>query len=162
MLSRSFAPATPAVFADRMRSNFEDIFRTFESHLTPLLTSSGGTALTFPGSQQGIRVDLFETDDEYQLTADVPGYGKKDIKLDVSDDILTITAQKEASKEEDKGEWHFRERTAMNASRSMRLPDSVNVDAIKASFPKSDGVLRVTLPKKPVEERKKTKSIKIN
>ncbi len=97
-------------------------------------------------------IDEFKTDikdegDHYELIADLPGFDKKDIKLDISDDTLTVSAQRHSEHEEKdkKGKYIRCERSYGNYSRSFDL-SGVKADAVTAKY--ENGVLKLTMPKK--------------
>lgn len=97
-------------------------------------------------------IDEFKTDikdegDHYELIADLPGFDKKDIKLDISDDALTVSAQRHSEHEEKdkKGKYIRCERSYGNYSRSFDL-SGVKADAVTAKY--ENGVLKLTMPKK--------------
>ena len=98
-------------------------------------------------SALGFRTDVIDTGDAYELQAELPGFKKEELKLDVENDVLTISAERGYNKdEEDKGRNYIkRERVYGSFSRSFDV-SGVNVDAISAAY--NDGVLHVTLPKK--------------
>ncbi len=103
----------------------DDFFDTF--HLSP------------------IKANLQETEKEYIVEADLPGYSKDDVDIRYENDVLTISAKYEEIAKE-KGETFIqRECRRTNCSRSFYMPSNVKSDAIKASF--SNGVLKVVLPK---------------
>jgi HSP20 family protein len=91
------------------------------------------------------RVDVTETDQEIQLSAELPGMEEKDVELLVQDDVLTIRGEKKLEKEEKKKNYHVVERQYGSFQRSYELPDIVDQEKIAAKFDK--GVLQVTLPK---------------
>jgi HSP20 family protein len=102
-------------------------------------------------------VDVEEKEDQYVITADVPGVEKKDIKVSVEDGVLTIKTEKADKNEEDtKGYKHY-ERSSGNIQRTFKITDSLDADSISASC--KNGVLTVSVPKK---EKAKAKTIKIN
>ena len=91
------------------------------------------------------RVNITESTDSFTLDLLAPGFRKEDIKLNVQDDTLTISAEKknEALAE---GERYTRREFGFSAfKRSFRLPENVKVDGIKAEF--NNGVLNVSIPK---------------
>ena len=97
-------------------------------------------------------IDEFKTDikdegDHYELIADLPGFDKKDIKLDISDDTLTVSAQRHSEHEEKdkKGKYIRCERSYGNYSRSFDL-SGVKADTVTAKY--ENGVLKLTMPKK--------------
>ena len=68
-----------------------------------------------------------------------------DVKLRVEKGILTVSAERKEEKEETEGRVHFSERSYGSCSRSVRLPDRVDVNSISAEH--ENGVLRISLPK---------------
>ncbi|MGZ3181973.1 MAG: Hsp20/alpha crystallin family protein [Telluria sp.] len=101
------------------------------------------------GTAPVLRVDVSETDDAYQVKCDVPGVKKDDIKVDVSGNRVSITAEcRRESDEKDKAGTLLRsERYYGQQSRSFTL-DS-DIDEARADARYEDGVLTLTLPKKP-------------
>ncbi len=103
-------------------------------------------------------IDLVERDNAFELTAEMPGLEEKNIEVDVANGVLTVKAHKEEDKAEKKEDFHLRERRFGSFVRSVRLPETVDSDKIEASF--KNGVLKVTLPKKPGAQ-KPTKKIEV-
>lgn len=93
------------------------------------------------------KTDVTDEGDHYLLEADLPGFDKKDIHLDISGDVLTIQAERHSKVEEkDKKDRVIRvERSYGSYSRQFDL-SSVNTEQIKAKY--DNGVLALTLPKK--------------
>ena len=101
-------------------------------------------------------MDEFENkffSNHYELIADLPGFDKKDIKLDVNGDTLTVCAERHSEHEEKdkKGKYVRCERSYGSYSRSFDLT-KVNADEIKAKY--ENGVLKLTMPKKTPEIEK--------
>jgi HSP20 family protein len=92
-------------------------------------------------------IDLVEHDNGFELTAEMPGLEEKNIEIDVASGVLTVRGQKEEDKVEKKQDFHLRERRFGSFVRSVRVPETVDPDKIEATF--KNGVLKVTLPKKP-------------
>ena len=92
------------------------------------------------------RTDITDNGDHYLLEADLPGFEKKDINLDINGDLLTIRAERHSEHEEtDKKNKYIRcERSYGSYSRSFGI-DGIQTDGIKASY--NDGVLKLVLPK---------------
>ena len=93
------------------------------------------------------KTDLVDEGDSYLLEADLPGFDKKDIKLDIKDDVLTVKAERH-SKTEEKDSHHKvirRERSYGCYSRQFDV-SGIKTDEIKAKY--DNGVLKLTLPKK--------------
>jgi HSP20 family protein len=95
-------------------------------------------------------VDLVEADDHFVLKADLPGLTEQDVSIEVQDNTLTISGQRNAEHESSERGWYRIERSFGSFSRSLTLPDGVDAEAIAASF--DHGVLEVRIPKP--EERK--------
>jgi HSP20 family protein len=103
-------------------------------------------------------MDLVERNDAFEMTAELPGLDEKNIEVNVANGVLTVKGQKEEDKVEKKEDFHLRERRFGSFSRSVRVPETVDTDLIEASF--KNGVLKVTLPKKP-EAQKPVKKIEV-
>lgn len=118
---------------------FDDMFRD------PFFTNSGSTTKLK-------KTDIQEKDNNYILDMDLPGYDKSDIKAQLKDGYLTITAQKDSSNDEkdEKGNYIRRERYCGKCSRSFYVGDSIKEEDIKASF--NNGILRLTFPKEVVRK----------
>jgi HSP20 family protein len=98
-------------------------------------------------------MDLVETQDDFVLRADLPGLTEDDVKIELADNVLTVSGERKAEHEE-RGEGYYRVERASGAfSRSLTLPEGVKADAVKANFDR--GVLEVRIPKP--EERKPRK-----
>ena len=92
-------------------------------------------------------IDMIDKKDELCLTAELPGMAESDIDVQVSDGMLTVSGEKKQETEEgDKeGDYYMSERNYGAFRRSVRLPEAINQDKIKAGF--KNGVLTVHLPK---------------
>lgn len=102
------------------------------------------------------KTDIIDNGDSYTLEADMPGFEKGDITLDITGDVLTIKAERHSEHEEkDKKQKYVRcERSYGSYSRAFDI-SGVDADKIKAKY--EDGVLKLTLPKKeePKEQSRK-------
>ena len=97
-------------------------------------------------SVSAFRTDVIDTGDAYKLEAELPGFSKDDIKLDVENDCLTISAERSYdNKDDSKPNYVKRERFYGSYSRSFDV-SGIDVDGIQASY--ADGVLSLTMPKK--------------
>ena len=88
--------------------------------------------------------------DCFEVTADVPGFSKEQINVEVHDNILSISAEKSEEKtddsEKDGVKYHRVERSSGSMHRQVKLPASANMDALTASS--DNGVLRLVVPKR--------------
>jgi HSP20 family protein len=93
-------------------------------------------------------VDVKESDSSFTLTADIPVLTKKEVKVNVTDNVLTICGERIVQNEKDSGNFHYRERHFGTFNRSFNLPETVKEDDISASF--KNGILTINLPKHEV------------
>ena len=91
------------------------------------------------------RVNIKDGNDEVELTFEVPGMDKKDIKVSVKDSVLTVSGSRSFESEEKKDNYVRTEIRSGSFCRSFTLPDTVNSDKVKADY--KDGMLKVTMPK---------------
>ena len=94
------------------------------------------------------RTDVSDTGDAFKLEAELPGFSKDDIKIDIENDCLTISAERKIDDEDKKKNFVKRERFYGSYSRSFDVT-GIDTDAIEASY--NDGVLTLTMPKKKAE-----------
>ena len=97
-----------------------------------------------------IPVDISENEKEFILSADFPGFDKKDVSLKVEENQLRLTANQEDQKKSNDGKYSLRERLSGKLSRNFTLPDNVISDSINAKF--KNGTLTISIPK--IKERK--------
>ena len=99
---------------------------------------------------QAMKTDVRESDGLYLMTMDLPGYNKEDIKAEIKDGYLTISAEKKENHEEtSENGYVFRERSCGSCSRSFYVGDHVTQDDIKAAY--RDGTLNLSFPKEPAK-----------
>ena len=96
-------------------------------------------------------VNIMESKDDFKLSFAVPGMKKDDFHIGIDGNMLTISTEKEETREEKESRYTRKEYNYSSFSRSFSLPDEVSKDNIQAAY--TDGVLHLTLPKK--EEAKK-------
>lgn len=125
---------------DELERLFDRMGEQFESEWRPGFGSMGGL---------GVPVDVADEGDAFVVTADLPGYAKEEIDLQLRDDTLLVSAEHETSEateaERDTVQYIRRERRAEAAKRTVTLPEDVLEDEVSASY--ANGVLTVTLPK---------------
>ena len=90
-------------------------------------------------------VDLSETENTYEVKAEMPGMKKEDIKVEVKENVLILTGEKKHETKDDKKNFHRLERVYGKFQRSFRLPREVKSEEIKAKY--RNGVLTVEIPK---------------
>lgn len=105
--------------------------------------------------------DIVETDYAYSVRVELPGLKKDDIKVNFSDDMLTISGESSSSEEkEEEGKIIHQERHHRSYRRTMRVPRQVDVENIHAEF--KDGLLEVVLPKLEKEDQTERIDIQVS
>ncbi|GBC62040.1 molecular chaperone [Desulfonema ishimotonii] len=95
-------------------------------------------------------VDVYESEDAYVVSAELPGLSKEDIVLDFKGRVLTLKGERTYTSEVKEDKYYRRERSYGKFQRSFTLPAEINPDNISAEF--KDGVLKVSIPK-PEEQK---------
>ena len=108
-----------------------------------------------------MKTDIRETDTNYELAIDLPGFKKDEIHIELKNGYLTISAAKGLDKEEQdkKGKYIRQERYAGACSRSFYVGDDVEPADVSAKF--EDGILTITVPKAVKKQLPKSSSISI-
>jgi HSP20 family protein len=101
-------------------------------------------------------VDIYETDDEVVVKAELPEVNQKDIDIQIENNTLTLRGERKFNKETKKENFHRIERAYGTFSRSFTLPGTINQEKISADY--KDGILRISMPKR---EETKPKQIKV-
>ncbi|MCX7956319.1 MAG: Hsp20/alpha crystallin family protein [Endomicrobia bacterium] len=101
------------------------------------------------------KIDVWEDNDKYVVEAELPGFDKKDIDINITDDILTIKASRKQEQEKKEKNYYYAERSYGEFIRSLRLPTEVDKKSVKAKYDK--GVLELTIPKTKEAKEKTTK-----
>ena len=141
-----------------IQNALSDFDRYFESFF--------GDSILAPASRmlnQLPAVDIRETENAYVLDMDLPGYDEKNIEVHVDGSSLTIAAKEEEARdvkkdEENQGAFLLRERRIRSFSRSFKLPENADPEAVSAAF--KNGILNLQI-KKRAEAQKRTIQINI-
>ncbi len=104
------------------------------------------------------RVDIAETEKEFEVQLHVPGVKKDEINIDLNENVLTISGERKFENEKNEKNFHSVESYFGSFKRTFQLPDLVDRDKIDASY--QDGILVVKLPKDAKKSAKKQISIK--
>lgn len=105
------------------------------------------------------KVNITEDKNSYNLDVAAPGLHKKDFKIDVNGNVLTVSAQKEENKEEKEEQYTRQEYNYSSFSRSFTLPEEVELSKIEATY--DGGILKLVLPKDGKAAKANHKSIAI-
>ncbi len=120
--------------------------------------SSRGEEKDLVASTWNPSVDIYETENELVMKAELPGIDENDIELKIEDSTLTLKGDRKFEKETKEENYHRIERAYGSFYRSFTLPRNIDQDKIKAES--ENGILKVTLPKKAELKPKKVKILK--
>ncbi len=129
---------------------FTQNMRVFEDAFSHLLSQPRANRPWSPA------VDIYETENELVLKADLPEVELKDLDVRVENQTLTITGERKFERQDNGKGYHRVERSYGNFARSFSVPNTFDTDKINAGF--KNGVLTITLPKK---EAAKPRQIKV-
>lgn len=104
-------------------------------------------------------VNIIEGKEDFRIEVAVPGLDKKDFKIDLNNNVLVISSEKEVKNEQTDEKYMRKEFSYSSFQRSFTLPNSVDAEKINAAY--KDGVLNVTIPKKEDAKEKPARTIKI-
>lgn len=104
-------------------------------------------------------VNIIEGKEDFRIEVAVPGLDKKDFKIDLNNNVLVISSEKEVKNEQNDEKYMRKEFSYSSFQRSFTLPNSVDAEKINAAY--KDGVLNVTIPKKEDAKEKPPRTIKI-
>ncbi len=105
-------------------------------------------------------VNIKEDDKKFTLELAVPGIDKKDLKIDINDDVLTISSESKNEKEENRDGYRRKEFSFASFCRSFYIPENVSRENIEANY--KDGILTVGLPKQEEDKSKISRQISIS
>jgi HSP20 family protein len=114
----------------------------------------------FKGLAQVPSVNVKETENQYEVELAAPGLDKKDFRIETTDNLMTISAERQGEKSEEKENYTRREFNYSSFSRSFQLPPAANADACQARY--ENGILKLAIPKKEEAIKKPRKEIEIS
>jgi HSP20 family protein len=138
-------------FTERMPALFEDFFKPWNELFDGRLFKR---ELNVPA------VNIADHKDQYLVSLSAPGLQKDDFKIDVDGDVLTISSEKEESKEEKEENYTRKEYNYSSFSRSFTLPEGTDKEKIKAKY--EDGVLKIAVPRNKEIKSPSAKHIAVN
>jgi HSP20 family protein len=145
-MRRTVVPWTP-----RLPESLWDLRREVEGLFNRALDEEGGAGGWM--AEFAPRTDIAETENQYEVTAELPGFKPEEIHVELNRELLTISAERKEEKEEKGKTFHRVERQYGTFRRSVTLPNAGEAEKVTAEY--KDGVLAVTVPK--VEEARPTK-----
>lgn len=120
------------------KRNNGDVFDVFEDFFKPMF---------YDEQLDSMRTDIKETDDDYKLSIEMPGFKKDEIKVSLDNGYLTVSAEKAEKEEEgkEKSAKYLRRECRVSCQRSYYVGDDVQVDSVKAKY--ENGMLELSVPK---------------
>jgi HSP20 family protein len=143
------APSAPL---DLWRA-FDDVFGRFRSDFEDLLFPSYWDTLSLMPEMRVPAVDLEDREKDYLLKAEMPGFKKEDIEIEVKEDSVEITGKAGWKYDKKAQAYICKERACESFYRMVELPEEIKVDGVAANL--SEGVLEITLPKKAPKQKRK-------
>ena len=145
----------PSIFRDNLFDDmfdFDDFDKEFNRMMRPLYGKH---------AQNMMKTDVRETDNSYELDIARPGFKKDEIKVELDNGYLSISAAKGLDKDEEKkdGKYIRRERYAGSMNRTFYVGSQLTQQDIQAKF--EDGILKISVPKKDVQQIEQNKYIAI-
>ena len=137
---------------------FRDL-KTLQDEVNRLFSTNFSRGFGDEGIARGTwtpNVDIFENKDEIVLEAELPGMNREDFELTIENNVLTLRGERKFEKTDETDNYHRVERSYGSFTRSFTLPQTVSGEGATAEY--SNGVLRVTLPKR---EETKARRIEI-
>lgn len=115
----------------------------------------------FYGTSEMMKTDIKDTEQGYELTMNVPGVKKEDVKAELKDGYLTVNVSSNSGKDEkdENGRYIRRERYSGSCSRSFYVGDQVKQEDIKAKF--ENGILTLDIPKKEQKQVEESRYVTI-
>ena len=129
------------------KKNFEDMFDNFYNFCNCNPTASEGSEMILMP-----KVNISESSKSFEISVELPGVQKEDIKISILNCVLTISAEKKSEKEEKEKNWHRVESYYGTFEREIQLSENIKEDSIVADF--KNGLLRITIEKKNQTEVK--------
>lgn len=135
------------------RSVFDEMDRALNEVFGKDLFPSSLSKSTYP------KMNVYDSNGDLCIDAYVPEVPKDKLSIKVEEDILTISGSSEADSKEEISRYYFRELSRRSFNRSIRLPDDMKLDEIRADH--RDGMLKIRVPYRKKEEHKTVRTIEI-
>jgi HSP20 family protein len=142
-----------AMLALRNLNSLPSLVEEFFNHEMPYNWNRNWASSTMPA------VNIAENNDEFRIEVAAPGLNKDDFKLNLENDVLSISVNKEEKKEENEGKYTRKEFSYTSFCRTFTLPESVNSENISASH--KDGILTIHVPKREEAKPKPAREIAV-
>jgi len=137
---------------DEFRRSFDDLMRPFFP-----LTTDIEQAMTLPTRYAAF--DIVDNGDSYKVTAELPGFTKDQVDVQINKDGLSIQAECKQDKEEKRKNYLHRERAYSSMQRFVAFPEEVNPDKVEGSM--KEGVLELKVPKKEPKPEERPRKVEL-
>ncbi|HYA77355.1 MAG TPA: Hsp20/alpha crystallin family protein [Verrucomicrobiae bacterium] len=135
---------------------FDDTFERFRNDFEDLLfPSTWASTYSLMPETRVPAIDLEDRGKDFLVKAEMPGFKKENIEIDVQDDSVAITGEAGWKYDKKEHEYICKERACKTFYRTIDLPEEVKVDEVTANL--TEGVLEITLPKKTPKQKRKVK-----
>jgi HSP20 family protein len=148
----TLAPTAPSDLYQAFDDTFERFRDDFESLLFP---STWPSPLSLMPETRVPAMDLEDREKDYLLKAEMPGFKKENIEIEVEDNFIAITGEVGWKYDKKEHEYLCKERACKTFYRIVDLPEDIKVDEVTANL--TEGVLEITLPKKTPKQKRKVK-----
>ncbi len=132
-------------FLPKLAGSAGNVFAPIQREFDRLFDQLGSGFASLAETELAPNMDIRDTKDGLEISLELPGMTRSDVKIAVDDDLLTVSGEKKIEKETKEGDYHLSERAYGTFSRSITLPRSIVAEKIKATM--KDGVLTLTAPK---------------
>ncbi len=143
----------PSIFGENLFDDWMDSWDNFDRQMNTFLDTTRRNPVFGKNAKNLMKTDVRETKTGYEVDVDLPGFKKDEIKIELENGYLTISAQKGIDKEEkNKEDGHYirKERYSGAMQRSFYVGDALKQEDISAKF--EDGILKLSIPKKEAQE----------
>jgi HSP20 family protein len=148
----TLAPPAPSDLYQAFDDTFERFRNDFEDLLFP---STWASTFSLMPETRVPAMDLEDREKDFLLRAEMPGFKKENIEIDVHDDAVIITGEVGWKYDKKEHEYLCKERACKTFYRTVDLPEEIDVDKVTANL--TEGVLEITLPKKTPKQKRKVK-----
>jgi len=152
--------ANPFQMMRRFTKDMERLFEDFRGFNFPTFfkTDFAPFRMEFDDAEWAPQIEVLHNKGQFMVRADLPGLTKDDVKVDVTDDMITISGERKEEKEEKREGFYRSERRYGSFYREIPLPEGAKTEDAAATF--QNGVLEITIPAKKVETASRKLEIK--
>ena len=143
--------ANPFQMMRRFSKNMERLFEAFGGFNFPTFfkTDFAPFRMEFDNVEWVPQIEVLQKNGQFMVRADLPGLRKDDVKVELTDDVLTISGERKEEKEEKREGFYRSERSYGSFYRKIPLPEGAKTEKAAATF--HNGVLEITMPAEKVE-----------